>query len=203
MTGYAALGEVIWALAALPFVATWNYFQFIERQAPERRELVRASHGAGMIALPLFLVWYTNGTQGFAGLAAMLCAEPENPLSWVLVAVLAWGLLWLVTGWHRAVKFRDVRIITRSLVKIALGISVFLYLRDHDAPAGWGGTAAWGYLVLGLHLAAVWCVVTATTKLLILTGGGGNALRAVRRSMRRRNAPLRPANTRRWWQFWK
>jgi len=197
------MGELLGLLIALPFVMAADYFKFIEQQAPERRELIRASHGAGMIALPVFLVWFTSGTQGFARLAAILRAEPDNPVCWLPLAVLAWGLLWLVTGWHRAVKFRDARIIARSLVKIALGIGGFLYLRNHDAPAGWGGTAAWGFFVLGLNLAAVWCVVTGTTKLTILIPGGGNALRAIRRSIRRRNAPLRPANTRRWWQFWK
>lgn len=195
---------VLGLLAALPFVAVWDYFQFVERQPPERRELVKASHGAGVIALAAFLIWLPQGAQGFGDLAGALRAEPENPAYWVPVAVLAWGLLWLVTGWHRAVKFRDARIIARALVKIALGVGVFVYLRDHDLAAGRDAAAAWGFLVLGLYLAAVWCVVTGTTKTLILTAGGGKALRLVNRQIRQTRIVLRPATGRRhWWQFWK
>jgi hypothetical protein len=201
--GQASLGTLIGALIALPFVAAMNYFQFIEQQAPERRELVRASHGAGIIALPVFLIWFTLGAQGFTDLADLLRAEPKNPAYWVPLAIPAWGLLWLVTGWHRAAKFRDARIIARSLVKIAIGAGVLVYLRDGNLTAGRDASATWGFLVLALYLAAVWCTVTGATKIFIVIGGGGNAMRAVLRSMRRRNAPLRPANARRWWQFWK
>jgi hypothetical protein len=48
-----------------------------------------------------------------------------------------------------------------------------------------------------LYLAGVWCCVTGAVKLVMLLRSDGSAERLMKRLLKRRNAPLRPARVRR------
>ena len=149
------------------------YFRWINSHDLRSRELTKACHGAGILALAAVVVS-----------EASLAAVSSNPALWIPLSVMtAWGGLWLVTS---GLAFKrlgsqgplDSVLIVRALVKIAIGGAVLRFLPFGVSQLLWGGlhilqapdwTAA---VVLLAYIAgwfvAFWCVVTGSTKLLLM-----------------------------------
>jgi hypothetical protein len=144
-----------------------------QQQPPRVMALTKASEGAGLLALAAVVV----SEESFPAVAS-------TPALWVpVLAVTAWGALWLVTsglavrqfGWQGPV---DAVVFVRALVKITFGVAVFYLM-----PPGLShlDRLLWGVrnppdiqtlvIVAGFAvgwLVAFWCIVTGSAKLLLL-----------------------------------
>ena len=188
-------------LAILPFAALANWFRFIKRLPPREQNLARASHGAGMLAVAIIVLMLIGGTQGVAGFLNALAANPKEPKLWgsalAWVVLVGWGFGWLVIGSARSRGPRDALLISRALVKIAVGVALDVLAHGGYLPSGWLGVTLTKLVEFWLFPVAVWCMVTGITKLvLLLRGSGGSAEEAVKRSIESKRAPLVAAKRR-------
>jgi hypothetical protein len=164
------------------WVMRWvgRYRNFHQRQPPREAELSKASHGAAVLAI-VALALHGVGAARIDAFLTGLRTAPENP--WYFIPALAiaglvgWGLLWTVTGARRAfwfASFRDGRLITRALVKIASGVGVYAVL--WNPPAGWSpdvlawiatarNTAGGRFVIEALVL---WLTVTGLAKMVLV-----------------------------------
>lgn len=206
------LAEIIVSIILLPVTLVMNIFHwsgsyrtFIQRQEPRAQELTKASHGAAVLALAGLLL-YTAGAPVITRFLAALRAAPDDP--WHLFPALAfagvvlWGLLWLVSGARRSLAFagRDSRYLTRAVVKIALGVG--LWLAFWHPPLSWsvsiGAVRSVPFSAVAVVGVVAWLTVTGLTKfLLVALPLAGNALRVVRRQLRRNNVAMIPVGERR------
>lgn len=157
-----------------------RYRNFHARQQPREAELSKASHGAAVLAICALALDNLGAARIDAFLTA-LRAAPESPWHFgpalAVAGVVGWGVLWTVTGARRAfwfASFRDGRIITRALVKIASGVGVYAVL--WNPPASWSpdvlawiavarNTAGGRFVIEALVL---WLTVTGLVKLVLV-----------------------------------
>lgn len=205
---------IIWCLILAPLavlllidIRRWlgSYLTFIQRQDPRAQELTKASHGAAVLAFAGLLL-YAAGAPAIVHFLAALRAAPDDP--WHLFPALAsagvvlWGLLWVVSGARRSLAFagRDSRYLTRAVVKIALGVGVWLAF--WHPPASWAASigAARSVPFSDVAVAGVvaWLTITGLTKfLLVAIPAAGKAAKVIKDALRQRNPPLVPARKRR------
>jgi hypothetical protein len=159
-----------------------RYLQFHQRQqsTPREAELAKASHGAAVLAI-VGLGLFMAGAAEINGFLGALIAAPSDwkyagAAAAVALAVL-WGGLWFVTGARRSLAyggFRDSRIITRAVAKIAFGGVVWLLW--NNPPASWppdllqwiGAARALPYSRFAIEAVIAWLVVTGFVKLVLV-----------------------------------
>lgn len=163
-------GTILLLVLLLLFGLNWwaEYKAHLNQLGPRERALAEASHGAAMIVLPV--VAYV------VGIGAIL--PPWSRLA--ALAVMFWGGLRLFNGAKFSVGWRDPQLIARALVKIGVGVAVYVLV--------WQATTAWvprGLLaVIASYLYTTapfgkwsvvaivwWCLVTGTTKLILVLRG--------------------------------
>jgi hypothetical protein len=111
-------------------------------------ELTKASHGAAMMAGAAW--WLIGGKAGFPYL---------DIIAWGFAA---WGALWFCVGQARGRCYRDMRIASRSAIRIGLGIALYYYYRSFDL-------GFWPTFVL--RCVALFWIVSGTVKLLLVLRG--------------------------------
>src|SRR4051794_39102027 len=83
----SSLGEVIGLFLAAPFVALADWFKFTKYLPPGQQELMKACHGAGMLAL--VVLWFSF-ESGLSGYIAGLARNPTNLFLWIPAGIAAW-----------------------------------------------------------------------------------------------------------------
>lgn len=167
---------------------------------PHELNLRRASHPAGVLAVLL-----TTHALYAARFGSALAALNDHHLLMSLAAVaIIGGLVPFLVGVRRSAGLRDGILTMRAAFRIALGLVLVFWLArlpvaafDAGAQGEYGEAFRQTALLFGL-----WFLVTGGMRLLLLTVGGGSALRLVRKLLHRRNATMRPARRRRFWWFW-
>jgi hypothetical protein len=147
-------------LLLLPFQLAWHYFGKIRRLDPLTAARMKASHGAGMLAL------------GAWALAMHDQIGVSGSLLWIPLVLGGFGLLWLGGGWRMAKilgpepddDFQTVR----AIVKVGVGIGIFWLL-----GAGWRvlDRELWLLLVQlqwPVRAVAIWCIITGCAKFALL-----------------------------------
>ena len=157
LTAYFGLMMLIIGIA---FIALFcSLFNAGRRQLktlpPYEAEVTKASHGAAII----FLAWWLGPRLDFWHL--LLPREDWQYVTLAACAAAAFGIYWFVLGAARSSSyFRDAHIMTKSMVKIGVGLAAF-----HFTPA----IARWvGYPALTTQIVLVfgfWCVITGAVKL--------------------------------------
>lgn len=202
-------GAGIFALLGLLLVAPFELWQArgVKRRFLSPGEIARrrATRPLGTVAVLLWGAWFFGASaRGVTHALAPVLLDPAA--NWLLLALLAAALLYgfasFVTGASRCWGMRsDGMLPVWAFFKCAVGVGGLVLLR-RNALAGLLGGNLWAALLwLALNVAAVWCIAVGAARLLLLTVGGGNALRTITRAAAKKNAPLRAAR-RRWWQWW-
>jgi len=166
--------------------------------SPHELNLQHASHPVGALVL-LLAVWRLYGAQ--LDHARIAYAVDGRLLAAVAGAAFVFGLALFLAGMRHCSGLRDEVLMVRACGKLAIGAAACVYLWRATA---WriGGENWPDLLAAAVFLVALWCAVTGAVRLLLLTVSGGNALALIRKLLRRRNAPLRPARRRRGFWFW-
>jgi hypothetical protein len=169
--------------------------------SPHELNLRRATQPLGVIAVLAWCVWFF-GERGIA-LTPLVLDSVANLLPVTAVgAALLYGTASFISGASRCWGVRsDGMLPTRAFFKLAIGAAGVALLHRNQVTAALGNELWPALLWLALNIAAVWCIAVGAGRLILLTTGGGNALRTMVRAANKRNAPLRPAR-RRWWQWW-
>jgi hypothetical protein len=110
-------------------------------KSPREDELARASYGAVMVVVGIFVV--PRFAEGWW---------------WVLPPVLvAWGFHWVMVGASRSGGPRDMRLLVLAVVKIGVGVFAYTWLNQLH-----------GLYRLALIAFIGWCIVTGLTKFALL-----------------------------------
>jgi hypothetical protein len=164
------------------------------QKTPQQRCQSLASYGT-------FLLWWCAYLWPVAGdrMGALLRASVNAPRDlWMPVA--AWagcaaaGIVLLVVG---VIGARGSWSPLAAAWRVLLASCCIALLWWPAYPADWGPNGV--FLLKGLY--GSWLAMNLV-RLWIVAGGHGSARRVMRRAMRQRNAPLRPATARRrffWW----
>lgn len=198
-------GGALGSLFAAPF--TWWQNRARKRRLLSTHELSlrRATHPLGLVAVLGWAVWLVGVPTIRSALAPVL-RDPS--VNWLPLALLAAGLLYvlvsLIVGLSGCRGVRsDPMLPMWACVQLALGggglallMSGAVLRARSNVPDFWMAGSC-----LLLSFAAVWCIAVGGARLVLLTLGGGNALRTIQRGINRKNAALRPAR-RHWWQWW-
>lgn len=153
-------------LAILPFVIVADYLSFFSRiRDPRDAELTKASHGVAIIVFLAILFM-------FIGDGKIRLPNYLNP-GWVNIAIVVvgfWAASWVSIGYARSYGYRDMRLVARSVAKIAFGVALPFILKNveflrqimlmmHNAA---------GFVMLGM---SGWCIITGLVKLLLVMRG--------------------------------
>jgi hypothetical protein len=197
----AGILTLIFLLITAPISMWAERARNFERLAPIEQNLQRA---ADSIALPVITVLVSVLLFGASASKDFVSRLVTNPASvgWpaiVPVGLLVYCLVRGLIGIRRATGVRDGLLAARAFCKLVAGVvALFVLWPGHfDLSAYYLSPS----IALALLVPAAWCVITGSVRFLLLTVGGGNALRIVTRTINQNNAPLRPAR-RRWWQRW-
>jgi hypothetical protein len=153
-----------------------RYAIFLRQQQPRDAELMRCSHGAGILALFGLGLW----TVGAAQIDAFLSALRAAPDDWqyaggalAFAAVALWGVVWFISGARRSLAFagfRDSRLITRATMKIGAAAAVWMIW--NYPPASWWAWAYWlravPYSGAAVLAVVIWLGVTGLVKLVLV-----------------------------------
>jgi hypothetical protein len=192
--------SIIIMLTFAPFIIMAAHYEKLRRSPPRELWLAKASHGAMLLFMAALAAWL----QGTAADRAWLHVLTRDPLdldrSWpalIWTGGMLWGGFWLLIYGRLALSGgRDAALTLRALAKVALGVVIGLYLLPRMPGSRQEA------LLNPLMVIPAWLLVTGTVRLLLLViGGGGNALRAATRQLRQQNAPLRPVRPRRFVLF--
>ncbi|MGE0280201.1 MAG: hypothetical protein AB7P20_06255 [Rhizobiaceae bacterium] len=185
-------------LADLSFIIT-TYAQRLHSLSMHERNFRRASQPVGVLAVVLVGVLRLTDAHATAKALAVLALDPAAnwPIALGLGGLAVWGVAQIVAGVRRCAGARDGLLAMRAVFKLAAGaaITFWLWRRVPVAVSSWADLAR----VCPL-LAGVWCVAVGSVRFLLLTVGGGSAGAIVRKQLKQRNAPLRPAK-RPWWRL--
>jgi hypothetical protein len=197
----SSLATLCAVLLFAPFEIWQAHVQKLRTLSPHEINLRRATQPLGLVSLLLSALWL-SGAQGVGDRLADIARHPaDNTLPAALLgAALLYGLTSLITGTRRCWGVRsDGMLPVRSFFKLALGVAGLVLLRR-----GWPRVDdTWTSLLwIVVSATSIWCAVVGAARFLLLTVGGGNALRVINKQLNRRNAPLRPAHLRPWWRFW-
>jgi hypothetical protein len=161
--------------------------------APHELHTLWTCLSAGALAGCAYVTVFAAALTGksAAALLAEFVQAPADPpavlVIWCAVMVIAGVYLWV--GLHNAAEGAYAGL--WAFWSAALPIVALVVMALH-APGLFANP-----VVLGCVLVA--CSMAAMRVYLALRGG--SAMRAVRRNIRRKNRPLRPARTRRWWRL--
>jgi hypothetical protein len=139
--------------------------------------LTRVSHGAGVLALCALALWSVGAAQIDACLTALQRGGPDD---WQYAggavafgAVLVFGLLYFISGVRRSLAFagfRDSRLITRAVAKIAFAAAVWMIW--NKPPASLSAVAVVHLVVPysgdAVMAVVLWLGVTGSVKLVLV-----------------------------------
>jgi hypothetical protein len=170
--------------------------------SPVEQNLRRASHGFALVVSTVAAVLFVYGATGVRDFFPWAVAHPEQawPGALFFGGLIAVGMARFLAGASRVAGVRDRLLQARAFVKLAVGLAVTVYL---GRLYPWPGVSDWAAILALLAALGIgaWLVVIGGVRFLVLSLGGGNALRRIKRYIKRRNAPLRPAR-RPWWRLW-
>jgi len=153
-----------------------QYGVFLRQQQPRDAELLKASHGAAVLAL----CGLGLSTVGMAQIDEFVTALRAAPDDWkyaggalAFAAVILWGVVWFVSGARRSLAwagFRDSRLITRAMLKIGAAAAVWMIW--HNPPLDW----VWVYWLRevvpysgpAVMVLVLWLGVTGAVKLVLV-----------------------------------
>jgi hypothetical protein len=199
MSGDPIIGRAladIMNTAARDVGMVWRWRQRRASLPPSQRNVGRVVLGSGLCAGCGYVAFCSPVLLGekFATLVAEFQRAPSDPpavlVVWMAAAVI--GAAYVLLGLRGAQDgpHSSFAAFWSAAGLIGGGWSILHYLPGLLADPWRRGVCV------------VLAVMLAVRFLLAVGLGGGNAQRAVARSMQLRNAPLRPARARRWWQFW-
>jgi hypothetical protein len=195
------------ALLVLPLQWRQARAQRLRLMSPHELHLRRATQPLGILALMAWAVWLLGARDIGNALAPVLLLPSDNWLPALLAALLLYGLVSFVTGASRCWGMRsDGMMPFRAFVRVALGALGLRYLWLWNVDLARGFDAAPGLTALWLLLvaASIWCAVVGGARFLLLTVGGGSALRRMTGVIAAKNAPMIAVRRRRpFWMFWK
>jgi hypothetical protein len=153
-------------LVYAPFALLLDYLDHFWKLEPRDAEITRAAHGIGLALLIPFVVHLADQGLWWGYLPALVW--PYLKYRWFVVyGVIAIGVYWFIMGVARSRGYRDMRYITRALVKIAIGCFL-LYANTNrlfmDLP--WRRET-----FLLVAIAGYWCVITGCVKLALYMRG--------------------------------
>ena len=156
----SAPGYLFMLLISLPFAAVGDWFGWLKRQPPVQQELAKACHGIGMLALLVYAIELSGGFVDF--IAALV---QEGNILWIIPAgVAVWCLGWfLLYGPYAAYAIAPpyrAAMMVRGIAKIASGWALWIIGADLS-----------DFAEFVLHLVAIWCLATGTTKLVLMLWG--------------------------------
>lgn len=189
-------GGIFTAFAML-LLAPYQWWQGRQQKrrmlSPHEWKLRQASRPVGVLVIGLTVATALYGVHGTA--AALLGIFRDLDSNWPVAALLGVATIWGVASFVAGARCRGMRdeemLTVRAFFKLAFGAAGAIWLgRFYPWPnaTGWAAFAVPAVFLIGL-----WCAVTGAVRLLLLTIGSGSALATLRRILRRRNAPLRPA----------
>jgi len=192
-------------IAILPFEIWQGAAEKRQRLSPHELYLRRATQPLGIAAVFLFGLCLFNAAGKVGNIVVPLLHDATGnwvPLA-VIAAVLLYGVTSVIVGTARCWGMRsDSMLPVWAFLKLAVGSAGLVWLNQNGARAL--GDAEWaGTLWLGLSEAAVWCITVGGGRFLLLSVGGGNARRRVRRHIAQTQVVMRPVRRRPWWLFWK
>jgi hypothetical protein len=166
------VGGLLFALLAAPFQLVGALVRMVRAHAQRRRylsphelNLRRASHPLGVAAV-LFTAHWFYGARIRDGLVAL----PVD--RWMLVALcgvaFVFGAASFVSGAGRCAGLRDGMLATRAFFKLAAGAGVAFYLW-RTVPLHAISETPPGLFAAAVLLGAVWCIASASVRLLLLT----------------------------------
>jgi hypothetical protein len=202
---------ILTALALLllaPFQIMQAHAQKMRLLSPHELHLRLATRPLGVVALLAWVVWLFGAPGIGHALAPVVLHPSDNWLLAVLLGgVLLYGLASFVTGASRCWGMRsDGMLPLRAFFKLAVGVGGlrYLWLWNVDLARGFDVAPGWVALWLLLVAASIWCGVVGAARFLLLTTGGGSALRKIKGIIAAKNAPMIAVRRRRpWWMFWK
>src|SRR4051794_14057850 len=148
------LGEGIIAVISAPFVLVGKWLRYFKTLSPREANLARASHGAAIIVIAVYLLKYSPTAHTITGFVYLLSLKPEIAYPW-LIAV-AGGIWWFIYGSVRSRGPRDAFLALRAISKLAVGVAAFFILDNGLLPNEW-----WRDLVEAvLPYFAIWCTTT-------------------------------------------
>ena len=204
----AGLLTLLAMLLLAPFEIMQARAQRLRLLAPHELHLRRATRPLGVVALLAWGSWLC-GARGIAHAFAPVVLHPSDNglLAALLGAVLLYGLASFVTGASRCWGMRsDGMLPVWAFIKLAAGVSGlrFLWLWNVDLARGFDAAPGMTALWLLLVAASIWCAVVSAARFVLLTVGGGSALRKMGGVIAAKNAPMIAVRPRRpWWMFWK
>ena len=142
--------------------------------------LRRATQPLGFIAVLAWIVWLFGARTIRGALAPVLHLDPAAnwlPLA-LLAAVLLYGFASFLAGLHGSWGMRSDRMLpVRAFARLALGGGGLALLMSESVtrrttPEQW---TACGWMLLSF--AAIWCAAIGGARLVLLSVGGGSALR--------------------------
>ena len=153
-------------LVYAPFALLLDYLDHFWKLEPRDAEVTRAAHGIGLALLMPFIVNRADQGLWWGYLPELVWPYLKYrwPVAYVIIAI---GIYWFIMGIARSRGYRDMRYITRALVKIGVGC-FFLYANINrlfmDLP--WRRET-----FLLVALAGYWCVITGSVKLALYMRG--------------------------------
>jgi hypothetical protein len=175
--------------------------------SPHELHLKRATLPLGVVALVAWGVWLL-GARNIGGALAPVLLHPSAhwlPVA-LLGAVLLCGLASFVTGASRCWGMRsDAMLPVWAFFKCAAGVAGLRFVWVWNGDLARAFDAAPGMTALRLLLVAmsIWWTVVGAARFLLLTVGGGSALRRMTGIIAAKNAPMIAVSRRRpWWKFW-
>jgi hypothetical protein len=170
--------------------------------SPHELNLRRATQPLGFIAVLAWCAWFFGVPDITQALTPLVFDPAANWLPFGIAALLFFGMASFISGASRCWGMRsDGMLPARAFCKLAIGVIGIFLLRQNKPTISPGGEIWPALLWFALHIAAVWCVAVGAARFILLTIGGGSALRIMTHAANKRNAPLVPAR-RRWWQWW-
>jgi hypothetical protein len=142
-------------LALVPLAAIADWLHFLDSHQGLEEPLAKAAHGVGIIVCGGYVLWLLCDSR-------LLTPEYRTYACWAYGGIGALGTFWLLIGAARAQIYGDRRLLTRAVMKMAMGFVILYgwrhYRREIDFVALLDSIAP---------LPVLWCWATGFTKLLI------------------------------------
>jgi hypothetical protein len=172
---------------------------------PYRRGLSRSTLGSFLLALSIyagtqFPVLFGQKLETLFWAFWRSPTDPPPPLL-IYSSVIALSVIWLAAGVVGALRGGDRDWMSVFWSSAAAGGAFYLMQHGYDLPREWQQLAgpSSNTALHGVYIAAI---AAGLVRLSLSVPVFGNALRAIKRQIKTRNTPLRPAHARRFFFFW-
>ena len=165
--GFIAL---VLLLAFSPFIIWAERAQRFRQLNPVEQNLQRASHGFTLAAFVLIAVF---GMYGWSGVS-LLFTNPAQALPGAIVfgGLFVYGFARFLAGVRRSAGVRDGLLASRAVLKLVIGVVVFLFVYQSVNAGIFGRRVDFSYALLTLALlgAASWCALTGAVRFMLTIG---------------------------------